>query len=80
MRQPGIKPGSSPWQGPILSLYYWRNYGVSGFRSQYLVLAKHARFRLRQYLHNLAFSFMKIKFTILFRRKKSAKADPMGST
>ena len=23
--------------------------GVSGFRSQYLVLAKHARFRLRQY-------------------------------
>ena len=24
MRQPGIKPGSGPWQGPILSLYYWR--------------------------------------------------------
>ena len=28
---------------------YEQVYGVSGFRSQYLVLAKHARFRLRQY-------------------------------
>ena len=76
MRRPGIKPGSRPWQGRILSLYYRRSQapsrgieprasawqaemlpttpyrmaaGVSGFRSQYLVLAKHARFRLRQY-------------------------------
>ena len=101
MRRPGIKPGSRPWQGRILSLYYrrkrvsiprlelgtsrvlgerhsqldhtdilWLEYlgfdpststllrshasdcantpGASGFRSQYLVLAKHARFRLRQ--------------------------------
>ena len=24
MRRPGIKPGSSPWQGLILSLYYRR--------------------------------------------------------
>ena len=78
LRRPGIKPGSRPWQGRILSLYYRRGSifvlgfeprisrvlgerhnqarpyeqvwnGVSGFRSQYLVLAKHARFRLRQY-------------------------------
>ena len=81
LRRPGIKPGSRPWQGRILSLYYrrsplsiprlelgtsrvlgerhnqldhtdgWerRRLGVSGFRSQYLVLAKDARFRLRQY-------------------------------
>ena len=80
MRRPGIKPGSRPWQGRILSLYYRRanlsvprlelgisrvlgerhdqldhtdglkkGRGVSGFRSQYLVLAKDARFRLRQY-------------------------------
>ena len=122
MRRPGIKPGSRPWQGRILSLYYRRaltnemqiiqtrsfepsakpkvcagresnpglvrgrdvyyhcttgakvfaprlelgisrvlgerhnqldhaniGNGVSGFRSQYLVLAKDARFRLRQY-------------------------------
>ena len=74
VRRPGIKPGSGPWQGPILSLNYRRvvfvprielgtsrvlgerhnqldhtNSGVSGFRSQYLVLAKDARFQLRQY-------------------------------
>ena len=80
MRRPGIKPGSRPWQGRILSLYYRRTQvlsvprlelgtsrvlgerhdqldhtdlnglnGVSGFRSQYLDLAKVARFRLRQY-------------------------------
>ena len=80
MRRPGIKPGSRPWQGRILSLYYRRRRaelsiprlelgtsrvlgerhdqldhtdlsvsGVSGFRSQYLDLAKVARFRLRQY-------------------------------
>ena len=69
LRRPGIKPGSRPWQGRILSLYYRRTTfangsysystngeeskkqkcGVSGFRSQYLVLAKDARFRLRQY-------------------------------
>ena len=80
LRRPGIKPGSRPWQGRILSLYYRRaplsiprlelgtsrvlgerhnqldhtdggktKNGVSGFRSQYLVLAKDARFRLRQY-------------------------------
>ena len=24
MRRPGIKPGSRPWQGRILSLYYRR--------------------------------------------------------
>ena len=80
MHQPGIKPGSRPWQGRIISLYYWcvrselsiprlelgtsrvlgerhdqldhtdlSVSGVSGFRSQYLDLAKVARFRLRQY-------------------------------
>ena len=75
MRRPGIKPGSRPWQGRILSLYYRRSIsvsiprlelgtsrvlgerhdqldhtdsGASGFRSLYLVLAKDARFRLRQ--------------------------------
>ena len=50
MEDPGIDPGSQPCEGcmlpcttiPLVA-------GVSGFRSQYLVLAKHARFRLRQY-------------------------------
>ena len=68
MRQPGIKPGSGPWQGPILSLYYWRNYGVTLFRSQYLVLAKHARFRLRQYPSNFEFAWLSFTFSMIFIR------------
>ena len=31
MRRPGIKPGSRPWQGRILSLYYRRPVFVLGF-------------------------------------------------
>lgn len=33
MRQPGVEPGSQPWEGCILPLYYWRtiNYSQDSF-------------------------------------------------
>ena len=36
MRRPGIKPGSRPWQGRILSLYYRRMYSYSDLNQGFL--------------------------------------------
>ena len=46
---PRIELGTSRVLGERHNQLDHENVGVSGFRSQYLVLAKHARFRLRQY-------------------------------
>ena len=46
---PRIELGTSRVLGERHNQLDHENAGVSGFRSQYLVLAKHARFRLRQY-------------------------------
>ena len=46
---PRIELGTSRVLGERHNQLDHTNFGVSGFRSQYLVLAKDARFRLRQY-------------------------------
>ena len=56
MRHPGIEPGASAWEAPMLPLHQWRSQmqslraaakgGESGFRSRCLVVANDALYRL----------------------------------
>ena len=49
LRNGESNPGHLRDRQRCYQLHHIGSFGVSGFRSQYLVLAKHARFRLRQY-------------------------------
>ena len=56
MRRPGIKPGSRPWQGRILSLYYRRTIFVLRFERRISRVLGERHNQARPYEHGEAFN------------------------